>query len=297
MPRSFTRSPVVLVVLSIFVLLAGACGPSSQGMPKSPGEYSAQGVSFDGKQYSFMWAGPDGQLHQAKSEDLKLVQGDRTYLEVGQGSPVLHLKAEEPISVSKRDSGGMFSSPWFPFMLGYAMGGGLSQTGPAPTTPSYRYPPTDTFGRGDTLHGSEATSRPAPPDYRKVQPAPNAVSGQNAGTGGGAAATNKDPAVSSGQSGGVGAGSAATNKDTGASGQSGGTGAGSAASDKAPGGAVAPGAGSAATDRGSSGGSAPGVSAPSGAPDSGSGVTSRPGNGGGASRPSAPASGGGGRRR
>jgi hypothetical protein len=304
MPRRFTRSPIVLLLLSLLVVLATACGPSSHGMPKSPGEYAAQRVAFDGKQYSFLWASPEGgELHEARSEDLKLVQGERTYLEVGQGPPVLHLKQDEPVSVSRRDSGGLFSSPWFPFMLGYALGGGgpwvtVPQTGPSPTTPSYRYPPTDSFGRGDTLHGSEATTRPAPPDYRKVQPAPNAVSGQNAGAGGGSAATNRDPAVTSGQSGGVGAGSAATNRGTGAiDGQSGGAGAGSAATDKAPGGAVAPGAGSAATDRGSSSGSAPGVSAPSGAPNAGSGVTSRPSNGGGPTRSSPPASSGAGRRR
>jgi len=61
----------------------------------------------------------------------------------------------------------------------------VPQTGTASTTPAYRYPPTDTFSRGDSLHGSETTTRPSPPDYRKVQPAPNAVSGQNGGTGGG----------------------------------------------------------------------------------------------------------------
>jgi hypothetical protein len=278
--RRLTRSPLVLLTLSVLLLLA--CGaPASRGLPSGAGEYPVQGVGFDGKQYSFHWAGTDGQLHRAQAEDLKLAQGDRTYLEVGSGTPVLHLKDDEPVTVHGRDSSGGFSSMWFPFMLGYALGGAgpwvtVPQTGPASTSPSYRYPPTDQFGRGDTLHGSEATARPAPPDYRKVQPPPNAVSGQNAGTGGGIGATNKDPAVAGGQAGGTGAGSAATNRGTGAiSGQSGGAGEGSAATSKDPA-AAGTGAGSAATERGRTGRTDPAVSAPS-APAPSGGVTSRPG--------------------
>ncbi len=287
--RRLTHPSLVVTLLLGLVL---ACG--GRGLPSGAGEYPVQGVSFDGKQYSFLWAGADGALQRAQTDDLKLVQDERSFLEVGNGAPVLHLKADEPVAVRGRDNGGAFSSMWFPFFMGYALGG----MGSGWSTPSYRYPPTDNFGRGDTLHGNEATSRPAPPDYRKVQPAPNAVSGQNSGTGGGVAATNRDPAAVSGQSGGVGAGSAATDKGSATSGgQSGGTGAGSAASGKDRDGAGVTGgtgAGSAATERGRGGA---GVGAPS---EGGNPVTSRPGSsGGGASRPGVGVGGarsGGGRR-
>ncbi|HZR98708.1 MAG TPA: hypothetical protein VFE37_08380 [Chloroflexota bacterium] len=283
MARRLARTPLLLVLASLLLL---AC---NRGLPSGSGEYPIRSLSFDGKEYSFYWTSPDGALHEAHGDDFKLVQDDqRSYLEVGHGTPVLHLKPDEGIAVRGRDSGGSFSSWWFPFMLGYALGGNgpwvtVPQSGPPPTTPSYRYPPTDTFGRGDTLHGSEATSRPSPPDYRKVQPAPNAVSGQNAGTGGGSAATNKNAGASSGQSSGTGAGSAATNKGTGAnSGQSGGAGTGGAATGKNDG--VSPGGGSAASDKGRGGSGTSAAPAPA-APG---GVTSRPGPGssGGSSRSS-----------
>jgi hypothetical protein len=268
MARRFARSPVLLLLAAVLLL---AC---NRGLPSGSGEYPIRSVAFDGKEYSFFWTSPDGSLHEAHGDDFKLAQDDqRSYLEVGNGTPILHLKPDEGIAVRGRDGGGGFSSWWFPFMLGYALGGSgpwvtVPQSGPPPTTPSYRYPPTDTFGRGDTLHGSEATSRPTPPDYRKVQPAPNAVSGQGAGTGGGTAATNKDTGGSSGQSAGTGAGSAASNTGTsGGSGQSGGVGTGGAASNKSDGMSPATGAGSAASDRSRGGASA----APGG------GLTSRPG--------------------
>ena len=297
MARRLTRSPILLAIAALLLL---AC---NRGLPSAGGEYPIRSVSFDGKEYSFFWTSPDGALHEAHGDDFKLVQDDqRSYLETGNGTPVLHLKPDEGIQVRGHDSGGGFSSWWFPFMLGYALGGNgpwvtVPNSGPPPTTPSYRYPPTDTFGRGDTLHGSEATSRPAPPDYRKVQPAPNAVSGQGAGTGGGTAATNKDTGASSGQSGGTGAGSAASNKGSGtASGQSGGAGAGGAASNKSDGVSPAPGSGSAADDKGRSGS---GISAPAAPSAYGGSVTSRPGAGSNGSSGSSRSSGGvrsGGRR-
>jgi hypothetical protein len=264
MPRKLARSPILALLC---VLLLVAC---NRGLPNGSGEYpiQSQSVNFDGHDYSFYWASPDGALHHAQGDDFKLVQDERSFLEVNGGTPVIHVKADEPIAVRGRDREGGFSSWWFPFMLGYAMGGPnlfnpmpVPQTGTPSTTPAYRYPPTDTFARGDSLHGSETTTRNSPPDYRKVQPAPYAVSGQNGGTGGGAAATNKAPAPVAGQSGGVGSGSAATDKGAATtSGQSGGVGSGSAASDKS---AAPAGAGSAATDKTSPGGS---VSRPPAAP-------------------------------
>lgn len=281
--RPLTRSSLALLVFSLLLLLG-----CNRGLPPSAGEYPVQAVTFDGREYSFYWAAPDGTLHQARGDDFKLVQDERSFLTVGQGTPVLHLRPDEPVTVLGRDRAGEFTSLWFPFLLGYALGGLGPPSGPPPTTPTYRYPPTDTFGRGDTLYGNEATARPGPPDYRKVQPAPNAVSGQNQGTGDGTAATNRAPAAVSGQSGGVGAGTAATDKGRAAiSGQSGGSGAGSAATEK---GGFAAGSGTAATDRGRTGRENGGLTAP----PSG-GWTSRP-PGGAVPRPGASASGGGRRR-
>src|SRR5438067_8168704 len=229
MARQLRCLPVLLV---LGALLVAACGGSANhGFPGAAGEYPLQThtVAFDGHDYSFAWIGTDASIHQAKGPDVKLVQDERSYLAVGQGSPILHLTQDEPIAVRGKDRDGAFTSSWFPFFLGYALASG----GLGPTQPSYRYPPTDTFSRGDTLHGAESTTRPAPPDYSKVKPAPNAVSGQNAGTGAGSAASNRDTnAAVSGQSGGAGSGAAASDKGSAVSGQSGGGGTGDAASNK-----------------------------------------------------------------
>jgi hypothetical protein len=250
----------------------------------------AHSVAFDGHDYSFSWTAPDASIHQAKGPDVKLVQDERSYLAVGQGTPTLHLTQDEPIAVRGKDRDGAFTSSWFPFFLGYALGsGGPVMSGPAPTQPSYRYPPTDTFSRGDTLQGAEATNRPAPPDYSKVKPAPNAVSGQNAGTGAGTAASNRDTSSAvSGQSGGAGSGSAASDKGSAVSGQSGGGGTGDAASNK---GQTSSGGASAAPASGGGASAAP--AAPAAAPNNGS--SNRPGTGFGGSR-SAPGAAPGGAR-
>jgi len=181
----------------------------------------------------------NGSLHHLDTRKLRLVRDpDRTFLDVPQsGDPILHLKEDEPITVEGQDHQGAFSSPWFPFLLGATLGNafgggrGGGQTiiinNPAPgersydaNTPTYRYPPTGSFGRDDSLHGSIDTSKPQPPDYSRVQPAPYATLGQSrrqpaAVT----AATNKAPGgasgasnATSGQAGGTGAGTAASNK-------------------------------------------------------------------------------------
>jgi hypothetical protein len=275
MLRSFACSPLALLAVAMLLLLSCA-GPANRGLPSAPGEYPLQGqsVAFDGKNYSFAWQAPDGALQRAQGHDFKLVQDERSFLKVGEASPVLHLKPDEPIAVQGRDSQGSFASWWLPFFVGTMIGGGVPYS-----TPSYRYPPTDRFGRGDTLQGNEAMARPAPPDYSKVRPAPNAVSGQNAGTGDGTAASNRSAAPVAGQSGGAGAGSAATDRrDTAISGQSGGSGAGSAATDKVSpaqaGQAGSTGDGSAASDRGRTDRGAA-VGAPPAAPGNGSGASSR----------------------
>jgi hypothetical protein len=168
------RSPLVHLALALLLLVACG-GPATRGLPSSAGEYPVQSVAFDGRQYSFHWAGPDGQLHRAQGEDLKLVQDERSFLEVGKGTPILHLKSDEPVTVHGRDSGGGFSSVWFPFLLGYALGGGgpwvtVPQSGPASTSPSYRYPPTDKFGRGDTAPGAARLPQGPAPAQRRQRP-------------------------------------------------------------------------------------------------------------------------------
>ena len=230
------RFHLLIAALLALSLVTSACGSSGTGVPSTPGEYSVQkdSVHFDGDRYQLYWADNAGALHRLDTRNLRLVRDpDRTFLEVpqGGGDPVLHLREDEPITVEGRDREGAFSSPWFPFLLGTALGntfggGRGGQTviinDPVPgersynaSTPAYRYPPTGTFGREDELHGSLDTSKPQPPDYTKVQPAPYATAGKSAGTGGGAAASNKSVGVSnatSGQAGGTGGGVAASNK-------------------------------------------------------------------------------------
>jgi hypothetical protein len=245
-----------LFLAAIFVLslITSACGPGGNNGPSTPGQYSVQkdSVHFDGDRYQLYWADNNGSLHQMDTRKLRLVRDpDRTFLEVpqGGGDPILHMREDEPITVQGQDHQGAFSSPWFPFLLGAAVGnafgggfGGFGGRGggqtviinnPAPGersydagTPAYRYPPTGTFGRDESLHGSLDTSKPTPPDYSKVQPAPYATSAQASGTGGGSAASNKSPG------GPAGAVSGSTGASNAASGQSAGTGGGTAASSK-----------------------------------------------------------------
>ena len=84
----------------------------------------------------------------------------------------------------------------------------------ASNQPAYRYPPTDTFGRGDTIQGSTSSTRPLTSDARKVSPVGDTVSGQSGGTGSGSAASSKGTTGTSGQAGGTGSGSAASSKGT-----------------------------------------------------------------------------------
>jgi hypothetical protein len=76
--------------------------------------------------------------------------------------------------------------------------------------PVHRYPPTDTFSRGDTIQGNATNTTNRPPDYSRMAPAAGSVSGQSGGAGGGNAATNRAATApsSGGQAGGTGTGSA-----------------------------------------------------------------------------------------
>jgi len=293
--------------LFVLSLITAACGSGGNGGPSTPGQYSVQkdSVHFDGDRYQLYWADNNGSLHQMDTRNLRLVRDpDRTFLDVpqGGGDPILHMREDEPITVQGQDRQGGFSSPWFPFLVGAAVGnafgGGLGGFGgrgggqtviinnPVPgqpsydaSTPAYRYPPTGSFGRDESLHGSLDTNKPTPPDYRQIQPAPYATSAQASGTGGGAAASNKSPGVLSGSGG-------ATNA---ASGQAAGTGGGTAASSKGgfangsqsfantnPGGSTSVGAGSRGVLNG--GGATGGAS---GKPSTGTGISGSKGMSGG----------------
>jgi hypothetical protein len=219
----------MLALAALVAVLTTACGGSNSGFPKEPGQYTIQpnSLAFDGKKYSLQWADASGGLHKAEGEDVRMQQSEQTSLEIGSGSPIVHLKEDEAVTVRAKDRDGPFETFWFPFFLGRALGGGpiINQPYPGDSIgrgPTYQYPPTDSFGRDDSLHGSVQRSKAQTPDYTKVQPAPYAVSGQNSGAGGGNAATNKVVAPSSGQSGGAGSGTSASGKGTFSS--SGGTG-------------------------------------------------------------------------
>ncbi len=293
----------LLAALLVFTLLASACSGASDR--PAPGQYDVQkgSVHYDGDRYQLFWANKDGSLHRLETRNLKLVQDpERTYLDVpGSGDPILHLRQDEPITVDGQDHQGSFTSFWFPFWLGSTLGGigrgpvVINQPAPGQptygsTTPTYRYPPTDTFGRGDELRGTLDSSKAQMPDYTKVQPAPWATTGQTSGTGGGTAATNKsaggvsqpdaiapNTGATSGQSAGTGSGTAASSK--------GGFSSGSQSFGSKSGGASVGGAGS----RGILGGSSGSSSGSSSSGGKGIGDTKAPSGGkgiGGAKAPS-----------
>jgi hypothetical protein len=218
------RLPLILLLLLVAPLLLAACGGQTSGLPAQPGRYTLKdkSITFDGEKYAFYWADGAGNLHRANTKDVKLKLGEDQHLEVtANKEAILHLKQDEPVTVEGRDSQGDFGNFWYPFLIGSMLsrGGGpvIVNNNPAPQEyrdPAHRYPPTDRFDRGDTLAGNVASGRAAPPDYSRLPQTSGTIGGQQGGTGGGNAATNKADAsaASSGQSGGTGGGSAALNK-------------------------------------------------------------------------------------
>ena len=212
-PFLFLLFPILTIVL--FAL--GTSGCEHSDLPRRPGDYAIQNneIRFDGQNYVFRWIDQDGSIHQAEDDDVKMVQDESTFLRVNGGS-TLHLAPNQSVGVEARDERGNFHTPWFPFLFGSPFGGPVivvpPGTGGDTRTPSYRYPPTDTFGRDESLGGSVPSSRPAPPDYTRIPNARDTVGGQSGGTGGGAAASGRGVSPTGGQAGGVGSGSAASGK-------------------------------------------------------------------------------------
>src|SRR5437764_11767206 len=214
-PRSVLPARVspLVYLLPFFAILAftfGTSGCQHSDLPRDPGDYQIQNneIRFDGQNYTFRWIGRDGAIHGARDDDVKLVQDESTFLRIDGGGPTLHLAANQSVGVDARDSRGNFGTTWYPFFFGSRFGGPVIVLPPGsggdPRTPTYRYPPTDTFGRDDSLGGSVPSSRPTPPDYTRVPNARDTVSGQSGGTGGGAAATGKSDSATGGQAGGTG---------------------------------------------------------------------------------------------
>jgi hypothetical protein len=213
-------SPLVwlfpFVAIIFFAFVSSGCERSD--LPREHGDYQIQNneIRYDGQNYTFRWIDKDGAIHPAKDDDIKMAQDQSTFLRVDGSGPALHLAENQSIGVDARDDRGNFGTLWYPFLFGSPFGGPVivvpQDRGGDTRTPSYRYPPSDTFGRDDSLGGSVPSSRPSPPDYTRVPNARDTVGGQSGGTGGGAAATGKEVAPAGGQAGGVGSGSAASSK-------------------------------------------------------------------------------------
>jgi hypothetical protein len=215
---------LALALLLLSTLILAACGGGS-GLPTQPGSYvlKEKSVTYDGDRYSFYWADATGALHRVTSGDVKLKLDEKNELEITPDKQaVLHLKQDEPVTVEGRDRQGDFGSLWYPFLIGSMLsrgGGGPviinnQPASPEYRDPTYRYPPTDRFDRGDTIGGNVTNTSAKPPDYTRLAPVGGTVSGQSGGTGGGNATINKaeQASAASGQAGGAGSGSAALDK-------------------------------------------------------------------------------------
>lgn len=206
--RLRSRGVRLLSLLLVLLVVLISC---NSGTPTQAGEYQLQqdSITYDGSQYQSAWIDHDSSVKWAKGNDVQPTQDERTYLEMRDGRPIIHLTSDTPVKVLAHDSGGNFTSSWLPFAVGTMIG---RQT--ANNQPAYRYPPTDTVGRGDTLRGSTTSTLPQTGAIKSTSPGGDAVSGVSGGTGSGSAATSKGTGAVSGQAGGTGSGSAATSKSS-----------------------------------------------------------------------------------
>src|SRR5262245_10419865 len=152
---------IASVLLLLGVLLLSACSGRGSGLPAAPGTYplKEKSTSFDGERYGFYWTDQAGNLNRAQTDDVKLRVDDKNALEITDTKEaILHLKQDEPITVESRDQQGDFGSFWYPFLIGSMLSRGpVVVNQPAPQDyqrPIYRYPPTNTFDRGDTISGN-----------------------------------------------------------------------------------------------------------------------------------------------
>jgi len=175
------------------IVLVAACG-RGDGLPSAAGEYTvkSKSISFDGERYIFQWApetkGSD--LAWAKTNDVRLQLDDRTFLQVDAGKKaVLHLTQDEPVTLVRDDRGTHYESSWYPY---YYQPGTTVVVEREYRQPVYVYPPTGDFKNGEQVQGSVHADAPAnAAQIQKLRQSSNTVAGQNGGTGGGNAATNK----------------------------------------------------------------------------------------------------------
>lgn len=220
------------------------------GFPGTPGTYELRkdSVQVDtGGNYYLYWLDParSGDAIFARGSDMRLVEDDKSFLEVGSDlRPVLHLHTEEKISMvdpsttqpvasatpgtSVQSGGGFYPGLglWYPFFIPGGMGRtvivdndrGVEADRTARRSPAYYSPPSGDVDPGGTVSGgNRTTTMPKSSPGFTLGAGARGVSGQSGGTGSGAAATSKGGTGvgtprSSGFSGGTGAGSAASGK-------------------------------------------------------------------------------------
>lgn len=220
------------------------------GFPSTPGNYELRKDSIQvdtGGNYYLYWIDPakPGEAVFARGSDVRLVEDDKTFLEIGSDlRPVLHNFTEDRIAMvdpsstqpvasatpgsTVSNSGGFYPSMgfWYPF---FVPGGGRTviiendrgfseADRTARRSPAYYTPPSADVDPGGTVSGGNRTATmPKTAPSFTLGAGARGVSGQSGGTGSGSAATSKSGSGvstprSSGFFGGTGSGSAASGK-------------------------------------------------------------------------------------
>src|SRR3972149_3907952 len=96
-----SRIASIVLVLILALSLVGC----SQGLPRQDGQYELkpQSLTYDGRDYEFYWVDSSAQLKQYQGREVKLVQDERSFLEVKDGKPIVHLNQDEPVTVLAQD--------------------------------------------------------------------------------------------------------------------------------------------------------------------------------------------------